>query len=449
MSFEQEMMTGLDLNPAEIAEAQQLGILPKPKNGFVSPQPTPSRPDVPASILPMATAAQGGGTRGSQSVSGRVGPSPVPGGSEALPRVALTPGTPPPSPLGNALQARREMYNRQLEEANKPADYSQISSQMRDRSARSQDDVYAAALAGLGPEATKGFQAPILKQAMEARQPMKVEGGVVDEEGRVMLDPAHQSAKKADQLRNRLAQLDTLEARITSDAEKSALAHERNHIMQQIALIRAESSGGGRGGHASTYGFAPDGRRVVEDRNGNQFIINPDNSREPYTGASTPKARFENNAQAVMALQGAQARSDKLIEMVDKNPEAFGIKPTLVSAMPDMIQGRVMPKVLTAQQLAVRSEVLRQAAVEIHQIYGAALTMGEGHRASQWAIGKNDSPDMIISKLRSARDWAKTAQSAQGNAAQEVAAGRTGAPSPSAPAAPLPGGWSVREKPRG
>lgn len=425
MSFEQEM--GGALRPEEIAEAQALGILPKPQR---------AAPPIPASILPQTLAAQGGAPSPSPSPAPAQAARPRPSGPAILPRVQLDPAQAPSSPLSQSLTARREMYNRQLDEANKPPDYSKLQEQMRDRQAGAQDDMYASVLAGMGPEAVRGMQEPILKQSMAARQPMKVEGGMIDHEGRVMIDPAHQSAKKVDQLRNRLAQLDTLEAKIVSDADKAALAHERNQIMLMIKAMGA-SAAGGKEPKASTWGFAPDGRRIIEDQQGNQYVINPDNSRTPYSGPGQGKAAAEKGAGQVTNLEGNVKRSDALIELAKANAKAFGLTPALVAMTPDIVSSRVMPKVLNPDQLAARNYIQRQAAVEIHEIYGAALTMGEGRRAAGWAVNPGEGIDSVLSKLQAARDWAAQAKVNQGAAANAMATSRAGG-QPQAPQMQLP-----------
>lgn len=440
------------LSPEEIQEAQYLGIIPGTRLSA-------------RGVLPLSINAANGGQVSARVPTGGtpamgptapVGRRPVPAGPDYVPRVQLDPATAPQSPLSQSIAASREKYTRELDALNQPPDYSQLQQQQRERTGAARDDMFASALAGIGPEAVQGFQQPLLKHALAARQPLKIEGGQIDESGRVMLDPAFQQNKKIEALRGRLAQLDALEARIASDADKAALVHERNMIMTLIAQIRA-SQGGQQG--SATWGFTAGGNRIVE-RNGVQFEEMPDGSFKRFIGVGTPKTNFEKNAQSAMQLQGSIARSDALLEQVDKNPKAFGLAASVTSMLPDIIQQRVMPKVLNADQLAVRNYVQRQAADEIHQIYGAALTMGEGMRAAQWAIGPKDSFESTMSKLHAARAWAMQTVQGQGTAANNAAASRLnnggqppannlpgGIPAPGG--AKLPNGWSVREKPGG
>lgn len=431
------------LTPAEIQEAQRLGILPA--------APAPS-----ANVGQVSAPVQADPGRTSPPPAARA-PSPVRRGAGVVPRVQLDPAAAPPSPLSQSIAAQRGQYNTQLDKVSGPTDYTQLSRQMQDRSRAGMDDMYASVLAGLGPSAVHGLQEPLLKNALAARSPMKVEGGMIDENGRVMIDPAFQKNKIADQLRNRLLQLDQLEAKVGSDQEKAALAHERNLIMLMMQQMRVDMNQNNQS--ASTYGFTPDGRRIVENRQGVQFVENPDGSLTRYMGPSTPKAAYEKNIQGAMGLQGNVNRLDALIGLAQKNPEAFGLAAAATSFLPDIAQQRVMPKVLTPEQMVARNYIQRQAADEIHQIYGAALTMGEGHRASQWAIGPRDSVETVMSKLQAARDWAAQTMIAQGVAPNAAAQGRVNPgnvpPTPQGPSVPagmppssgqgLPPGWGYRE----
>ena len=434
------------LTPEEVQEAQAYGILP------ASPAMPPAVPTNVGHVSAVSPVELGKGSP----PPAAVGPRPAARGPAVVPRVQLDPAAAPQSPLSQALAAQREKYNTQLDKMTATPDYSQLSRQMQQRSAQGMDDMYASVLAGIGPEAVQGMQQPLLKNALAARQPMKVEGGQIDENGQVMLDPSFQRNKVADQLRNRLAQIDALEVRMQSDAEKAALAHERNMVlllMRQMGLQMNQQNQG-----ASTYGFTPEGQRVVEDRQGNQYVINQDGSRTRYMGPSTPRTAYEKNVQTAMQGQGSLERINKLIDLTNQNPEAFGLGAAATSMLPDIAQQRVMPKVLTPEQMVARNYIQRQAAEEIHQIYGAALTMGEGHRAAQWAIGPRDSFESVIGKLTAARDWVSQNMSSQGVAAGVSADVRRNPNGPATPPAPpanvppargggsLPPGWSVRER---
>lgn len=424
------------LTPEEVAEAQRLGIRIPGRVG-------PALPRALASTLGHVSAAEQPG-RGVGPA--KVAPSarnPLTGGSGLVPRVQLDPVSAPENPLAKSMALQREKYNKELDDLSKPADYSQLSSQMRARSRAGMDDMYASALAGIGPEAVRGMQEPLLKQALSTRQPMKVEGGQIDESGQAMMDPGFQRNRRVEQLRLRLADLDAKELRAVNDSEKNALAHERNQVLVLLRMIQSQNNPWAQ--NASTWGYTPEGERVVEDRQGNQFKIGADGSRTRYTGPTIPRTAFEKNTQAAMTLQGNVNRATDLIELAKSNPEAFSLKAAAVGMTPSIIQSRIMPRVLTEEQMKVRNYVNRQAAREIHEIYGAALTMGEGKRAAQWAIEPGESVESVLTKLQAARDWAEQAMGAQGNAASNIARGRMPNSSNPAPAGKLPPGWGVRE----
>jgi hypothetical protein len=113
--------------------------------------------------------------------------------------------------------------------------------------------------------------------------------------------------------------------------------------------------------------------------------------------------------------------------MVESNPDAFGLRSAAVAAMPGAVQGYAAKAVgLTPEQLEARSTVLRQAAQEINELYGAALSMGEQARANTFLPNPSDPPEMLISKLKAARDWAQTQVGRYSSGVQGAAKARSG-----------------------
>src|SRR5262245_16789941 len=205
------------LTPEEIQEAQRLGIIPGPQNrmgpalpralaaglesgaralppGAGAPQVPPSdrmlppRLDVPQTVQAPVPAPQSAPTANVGQISAPVQPNPAPlsspvpqapqrvapRGPAVVPRVQLDPATAPTSPLSQSLAAQREKYNTQLDRLMAPPDYGQLSQQMRNRAAGGMDDMYAAVLAGIGPEAVRGMQEPLLKKSLAAQAPMSI-----------------------------------------------------------------------------------------------------------------------------------------------------------------------------------------------------------------------------------------------------------------------------------
>ena len=146
-----------------------------------------------------------------------------------------------------------------------------------------------------------------------------------------------------------------------------------------------------------------------------------------------PKATFEKEVTAASDLGSVASRADALVNQIEKSPEAFGLRSAAVAAVPGAMQGYAARAVgLTPEQLQARSTVLRQAAQEINELYGAALSMGEQARANTFLPHPSDPPEMLISKLKAARDWAKSQLGRYSPAVTEASRARSGnQPTPS------------------
>jgi hypothetical protein len=339
-----------------------------------------------------------------------------------------------------------------LEELNKPADYSALQAQMAERQRVGRDDMFASVLAGIGPEAVRGMQEPLLKNALAARQPLKVEGGQIDELGQIMMDPAFQRNKLIDQARNRLQQLDALEQRAQTDAEKAALAHERN-LMLGIAASIAASARQNKEDATTDFGVSLAGNRVSRTKGGNLIEHRPDGTNVPYTGQVIPKTDLSKEVKGVQEINANIARADDVIQRMEANPGMFGIKPGLISKIPiDIVQSHLMKRVLSPEQLRDRALIMRQAAQEVHDIYGAALTKGETARSLSWAINPGESEETTAAKIYAARDWAKQNLHKFSGASQSIAGQRApGGAQSNPPQTPktmsgAPPGWKIERE---
>ena len=123
------------------------------------------------------------------------------------------------------------------------------------------------------------------------------------------------------------------------------------------------------------------------------------------------------------------SRADEIIKKVESNPEAFGITANVLSMLPNAVQGRATGLLLDEDTLKVRSDVLRQAAMEINELYGAALSAGESARAATFIPDAKDPPNVVIDKLKSARDWGYANANKHGSAIKESAQLRSGSAS--------------------
>ena len=195
-------------------------------------------------------------------------------------------------------------------------------------------------------------------------------------------------------------------------------------------------------------GRTPDGKPVVSNRTGQTYIVeNGPNgpSYTPYSQNIIPSATYDKNVQAVQDALGSVKRSDDILNQVAKNPDAFGLTAQLVSKLPEFAQGRAAEIVLSPEVMKTRTDVLRSAAAEINQLYGAALSLGEQARANSFIPNTNDPPQVVIQKLKAARDWAAATTQNYGPGALNDAKARSAMPTPPGAGA-QPGAGGVEER---
>lgn len=292
-------------------------------------------------------------------------------------------------------------------------------------------------------------QTQYLKRALAAQEPMKVGQGMLTPDGQYIKDPfAARDTRRASLERqyNTLGvALDRQEARDQARQDRldkiaddqryrndRAVADER-YRRDMIELRRDAIASKSEPGSFTHEGFTPDNKRVVTNsKSGASYVLtlNPDGTPNyaPYGGSVIPKSSYEKEVSAATEALASAKRSDDIIQKVEANPEAFGIGASLVSMLPNAVQGRVGNMVLNSETMKTRSDVLRQAAQEINQLYGAALSAGESARAATFIPDAKDPPELIIQKLKAARDWAYSNASKHGTAIRQSAESR-GVPS--------------------
>ena len=205
----------------------------------------------------------------------------------------------------------------------------------------------------------------------------------------------------------------------SADTARERLAAEQQYrsIMAGIAGMNAQTNRmraeQGAGGHFTQSGYTPEGKQLVTNNTGMNFILEQGAGGQPvytpYTGASIPKASFEKGVVDAQALQGTAARANALVKQVEDNPAAFGLRGAAVSALPGGAQGYAARAMgMTPEQMEARATVLRQAAQEVNDLYGAALSMQENAKAATFIPNASDDPTAIITKLKAARDWANS-----------------------------------------
>lgn len=366
--------------------------------------------------------------------------------------------------LPSALRARLGKVQQELADLEgKEVDISALQDFARQQGEAGQSAMLNALAAQYAGEGFQPVQAQFLKRAAAAAEPMKMGGGTLTPQGQFLKDPFAARDSRRTALERQALGLE----KMAGDEEKAILDREDRLARQEQARLdalarEAQSAefrrlnldlqrqgldlrrlmterGSSQPGSFSPAGFTPQGQQVVTNtKSGVNYLLNlqPDGtpSYTPYQGAMIPRATFDKEVSAAGDLSAIAARADQLVKRVEDNPNAFGLRSAAVAAVPGAMQGYAAKAVgLTPAQLEARSTVLRQAAQEINELYGAALSMGEQNRANTFLPNPSDPPEMLISKLKAARDWAKAQTNRYSPAVTNAVTQRAGGGAPAAP----------------
>jgi hypothetical protein len=324
--------------------------------------------------------------------------------------------------------------------------------QIAQRRAANQRD-YALGMLGQlsGDDMAAGVGAQVFKKALGDRKQQVTERGVADPiTGEFTYDPQYLEQRDRDTLeglRNRRAAREAtfVNARISAE-ERAAAARER---AADRAAARADRAASGQVGAFQPAGFTPNGESVVTNtKTGVNYILNvgPDGlpQYKAYGGVFTPKTTFDKQVVDTQEQLAAADRADELVGRIKKNPDAFGPAAAAIGLLPGKAQG--WASTITGMDpgaMKIRAEVTRDAAMELNRIYGAAQSAGELARASSWAPNSTDDLQTTLTKLESARDWARDNARRAGRGVVSAARQRSGGADGSwdaAPAAPGQGG---------
>lgn len=383
---------------------------------FAAPDITAAAPEMPA--MPAAAPVEAPQTRA------------LPQAVEAA-QSTLTQNVQPGDAVGGYRQKAAEFSRQATEAMNQEPDMAAAQNYMRQRAQQGDMAMLNALAAQFAGERFEPIQAKYLKRAAAAREPMKVGRGMITPDGQFIRDEGAAQDQRVQLLLQQAKAYEQMALTAETEQERRAarqaqqatenrlrelglqVQQQRVDIARQAAEDRAKG-GGGQAGSFSPAGFTPQGQQIVTNtKSGISYLLNlqPDGTPNyiPYQGPMIPTATFNKEVGAAGDLKAVASRADNLVKQVEANPNAFGLRSAAVSSLPGAMQGYAAQAVgLTPEQLQARSTVLRQAAQEINELYGAALSMGEQARANTFLPNPADPPEVLISKLKAARDWAKS-----------------------------------------
>lgn len=311
----------------------------------------------------------------------------VPGGQNAPVAPAGAPGgaaVGPPAPAidpGDAEIARLRQQQKEAQDAQDallvPPDRTASEEAYRKRAAAGGKHM---ALALLANEAKlEPFSAQHLKQAAEARAPMKMAGGTMTDEGFIE-DPAYQQELKLRRADGRLKQIDQALQNALTAQDRKMLEREkikaqmdlkREQIEAQKAIAAIVHGGkGGKGGEGGEYD-------------------------------ALPKAATNEEKKAYAAAVAGRTALPQLMKEVDANPDAFGMGVGLGEKAGGLI-GAGNPVPMTAQQQATRARIYSRYSAIINEMIGAAQSPAEYARLQAFIPGQLESAEGIKRKMEGA-----------------------------------------------
>jgi hypothetical protein len=390
-------------------------------------------------------------------------------------------------PQGPDYQSLIEAYGNTereaIEEANRlrgrNADYSKWQDYAKQRSQAGGQHLMLALAAQQAGKEFAPISAHYLKQAMAAQDPIQAgKAGMITAEGEFIADPNYGLERDISSAEKR--------AELAARARGQAVDAYGRSVDRQIARDYRESQGpkpqlkqdkngnyfylspgqtpvpAGLQGEVSAptepkgpkfaeAGFSPRGARIVADRDSQQLFeigagADGKPTYAPYNGAVTPRATWEKQVAAVGDAKQSVFRISNMIDSIKAYPRAFGDIPAIASLLPNFVTSRVNEKALTPEERNARSMVQRQAAIEVNELYGAALTMGEERRANSFIPAGTDKFEDTMQKLISARQWAEGTVRRYGDGVSGAVDARTGSSgqAPTAPGGPGTAGTPIR-----
>lgn len=344
-----------------------------------------------------------------------------------------------PNSIAKYRETAADLYKQGLEMYNRKPDLEAIRSYAMQQGQQADQSMLNALAAQYAGERFDPFQAQMLKRSAKGREPVKVgDMGMMTTSGQFIADPTYDQGKRAEFLLQQAKAYETLAQNAQTAQERLAAQAMQNDLMNKYRYDSLLVKQNGDRPSYSVSGVTPDGQQVVTNsRNGLSTIatLGPDGkvTHTPYTGSIVPRANYDKNVQAVQDALVNVERADALIKKVEANPDAFGLLANSISALPSAVQGRAGEWMLKDETLKTRADILRQAAMEISDLYGAALSLGEQARADQFIVNKYDPPAVIIEKLRAARDYVAKSAQKFGPGALGTAQQRLSGPTPSSP----------------
>lgn len=393
-------------------------------------------------------------------------------------RGRLKPATPPPTPIVQRgteqvyerIAQERAQLNAQLDAMAQPPDYSAQIAEAGRRKGQAGNALTMALAAQYAGRSATGLAPQFLKQSAALQAPQQVEGGQVDSEGNVVIDPAFKRLQQTGMAMRRLQGLDTAEQAARTEEDKrqaraDELAGRNTRAQQHDALLKAIAAGGN---HNMV--------QVEDPATGKMFWADPRTGQatKPVTGPGGAEIvkpeKFPASVQKELTDLVQQRTSvDTALKAAKAAPNAFGrIKGAadLVPGVAGQVAMSERDKLLSPEELDARSQVYNNVSSIIRNRAGTAQSKQEIARLNMFLPAPTDSASQIETKLNAFRKWVDdqhiaVSASATHRSPSAAPATPSGAPPLASPApaatavAPAPAGappgqerWSAEKRAR-
>jgi hypothetical protein len=277
----------------------------------------------------------------------------------------------------------------------------------------------------------------MLRSALAAGAPEKFGGGLVAG-GQFIADPEVTAQRRAQRLETQAKIYESMAQHADSVEQRRAAAQAAADLRRDLAQNRSP--------RLQRAGMTPTGQAVSFDPSTGDTLV----GGQSYSGPVMSQAEIDKRTGTIMEAQAGAQRANNLLEKVKAYPRAFGGIPGLAQYTGPYASARIVLNNLSPEERQVRMQVLQDAAMVIHDLYGSALTAGEERRADTFAVKPTDPPEIIMDKLQTASAWANNHANTYGALLRGAADARRGAPgqasAPGAPPATRPAGGATSWK---
>jgi hypothetical protein len=188
--------------------------------------------------------------------------------------------------------------------------------------------------------------------------------------------------------------------------------------------------------------------------NGMLFVQRPDgfHTYDPSKGV-LDEVTFRKQTEEVKTFKHAAKKAEELQTEIKNNPGAFDLVTNAAHKMlPQSVANQVTSLINKPENMALRARILKDASEEMSRLFGAAQSLGEAERASEFLITPTDGPQTILNKLEGGRAYAVEIQSRYGPAFiaaanRQLSGGSAATPQNAAPPSALPRATGNRPSP--